>query len=107
VDVAVANAAANGVGDWVKCLEATGFAHPEIAKGGPYDLVFANILMGPLVELAPDMAAHAAAGGYAILSGILTPQADDVVAAYVAEGFTLEARDEIGEWTTLTLGKTQ
>ena len=105
VDVAEANAMANGVSDWVRCLEATGFGHPEIADGGPYDLVFANILMGPLIDLAPDMATHTAPAGYAILSGILNPQAADVVSAYVAEGFALTARDEIGEWTTLTLRK--
>lgn len=105
VDVAAANAQANGVGALVTCLEATGFAHPEIVAGGPYNLVFANILMGPLIELAPDMATHTAPGGYAILSGLLNPQGDAVVAAYAAEGFTVFDRSEIGEWTTLTLRK--
>ncbi len=105
VDVAVANAAANGVEGLVTCLEATGFAHPEIAEKAPYDLVFANILMGPLIELAPDMSRHIGTGGHVILSGILNPQADDVVAAYTAADFGLEDRSEIGEWTTLTLRK--
>jgi len=103
VDVAMANAAANGVAQWVTCLEATGFDHPAILETGPYDLVFANILMGPLIELAPDMAANTAPGGHAVLSGILNPQADEVAAAYAAQGFAQTARDEIGEWTTLTL----
>lgn len=105
VDVALANAAANDVPDLVSCVEAAGFDHAAIAEIGPYDLVFANILKGPLVELAPDMAAHTKAGGYVILSGILTPQAEDVVAAYAAQGLGLKARDVIGEWTTLTLRK--
>jgi len=103
VDVARVNASANGVGDRIKCLEATGFDHPELARNAPYDLVFANILKGPLVALAADMAAHTAQGGRIILSGILNPQADDVIAAYKAAGFSLDDRREIGEWTTLTL----
>ncbi|NKX44156.1 50S ribosomal protein L11 methyltransferase [Roseicyclus persicicus] len=103
VDVARANVAANGVEGRVACVEAAGFDHPELDRNAPYDLVFANILKGPLVELAPDMAPRVAPGGRVILSGILTPQADDVIAAYTAQGFALEHRREIGEWTTLTL----
>jgi ribosomal protein L11 methyltransferase len=44
-----------------------------------------------------------APGGHAILSGILNEQADDVIAAYHAEGFGLVARDVLGEWTTITI----
>ena len=103
VEVAAANARANGVAELVDCIEAAGFEHETLRKDGPYDLVFANILKGPLVDLAPSMAAHTAPRGHVILSGILNPQADEVIAAYEGEGFTLNARDEIGEWTTLTL----
>jgi ribosomal protein L11 methyltransferase len=102
VDVALANAAANGVSD-LACVEAAGFDHPDLGARAPYDLIFANILKGPLIDLAPDMAAHAATGGHVILSGILNEQADAVVAAYEAAGMTLEDRRVIGEWTTLTL----
>lgn len=103
VDVAVANLEVNGMGGAVECVEAAGFDHPRLAALAPFDLIFANILKGPLVELAPDLASHAALGGHAILSGILNPQADDVVAAYDAAGFDLAARRELGDWTTLTL----
>ena len=103
VDVALANAVANGVGGRVACVEAAGFDHPELAARAPYDLVFANILKGPLIALAPDMAAHVAADGYVILSGLLIPQAEDVTAAYVAVGFVPVDRREIGDWATLTL----
>lgn len=103
VDVALANAVANGVGGRVACVEAAGFDHPDLAARAPYDLVFANILKGPLIALAPDMAAHVAADGYVILSGLLIPQAEDVTAAYVAVGFVPVARREIGDWATLTL----
>lgn len=106
VDVARANATANGLADRVICVEAAGFAQSDLRARTPYDLVFANILKGPLLDLAPDMATHVAAGGYAILSGILNTQADEVVAAYKRTGFTLAARDEISEWTTLVLRRT-
>jgi len=105
VEVAEANVAANGLEGRVRCVEAAGFDHPDLKAAAPFDLVFANILKGPLVALAPDMAAHVAPGGYAILSGILNPQADDVVAAYAENGFTVRNREEIGDWTTLCLCK--
>ncbi|MCK5749892.1 MAG: 50S ribosomal protein L11 methyltransferase, partial [Oricola sp.] len=54
-------------------------------------------------SLAPDMGDAVAPGGRAILSGILNPQADEVIAAYHRAGFTVDRRDEHGDWTTLTL----
>ena len=103
VDVARANAAINGLADRVICLEAAGFGHERIAAAGPFDLVFANILKGPLIGLAPDMAVHVAKDGIAILSGLLVVQAEAVQAAYVTNGFVLIAREDIGEWSTLVL----
>lgn len=103
VDVARANVDINGLTGRLDCLEAAGFAHPRLAEAGPFDLVFANILKGPLVELAPDMARHVAKDGLAILSGLLVVQAEAVTAAYLAAGFTLQSRDDIGEWSTLVL----
>nr|WP_319947742.1 50S ribosomal protein L11 methyltransferase [uncultured Shimia sp.] len=105
VDVAVANVKANDLVGRVDCLEAAGFGHPVLSAKAPYDLVFANILKAPLVDLAPDMGANISGAGHAILSGILNEQADDVVQAYDAAGFDVHTREEIGEWTTLTLTK--
>ena len=65
--------------------------------------MIANILKGPLVALAPDMARHVAPGGIAILSGILNEQADDVLAVYSQAGFNQLDRTEIVDWTTLVL----
>ena len=101
--MARANAEVNGLADRVECLEAAGFDHPRLRAAAPFDLVFANILKGPLIELAPDMARHIAPGGRAILSGLLVVQAESVLGAYRAQGFTLERREDLGEWSALTL----
>lgn len=98
-----ANAIANGLGDRIDVVTCAGFDHPDLHAKAPYDLILANILKGPLVSLAPDMAKHSAPSGYVILSGILNEQADSVVEAYEDEGFGLIDRTEINEWTTLTL----
>ncbi len=105
VDVAAANVAANGLAGRVPCVLAEGFDAPDIAAAGPFDLVFANILKGPLIALAPDMAAHLRPGGRVILSGILVEQADDVTAVYARHGFNLAERQEIVDWATMTLVK--
>lgn len=103
VDVAEANVAINGLRGRVECLEAAGFQHPRLAEAGPFDLVFANILKGPLIELAPDMARQVASGGVVILSGLLVVQAEAVIAAYQAAGFRLQSRNDLGEWSALVL----
>ncbi len=105
VDVARANVAANGLEGRVACCVAAGFDAPELQEGGPYDLIFANILKGPLVALAPQMAAHVTQGGKLILSGILNEQADDVIAVYQQNGFNVVRRSVIVDWTTLVLGR--
>lgn len=103
VDVAGANVAINHMEGRIETMEAAGFAHPRLAEAAPYDLVFANILKGPLVELAPDMAKHLAQNGLIILSGLLVVQADAITAAYVANGFTPQAREDLGEWSCLVM----
>lgn len=103
IDVALANAAANGLAGRIETVVAPGFDAPRLREAGPFDLVFANILKGPLIALASDMAASVAPGGHAILSGILVEQADEIAAVYGSQGFDHAHRDDIGEWTTLTL----
>ena len=103
VEVAEANVAANGLTGRVSCVEAAGFDHPALSGAAPFDLIFANILKGPLVALAPDLAAALRNSGFAILSGILNDQADEVIEVYARSGINLVRRDSIGDWTTLTL----
>ena len=63
---------------------------PRIAQHVPYDLVFANILAAPLVELAPEIAGALKPGGTAILSGLLRTQEERVLDAYRPLGFVAE-----------------
>lgn len=98
-----ANADANRLGARVTCLTAAGFGHPILRARAPYDLVLANILAGPLRRLAPEMAAHQAPGGVAVLSGLLARQAPGVAQVYRGWGYRLADRVAREGWTTLVL----
>jgi ribosomal protein L11 methyltransferase len=86
VQVARENAGLNVSGHLVQTIRATGFAAPQFSSAGPFDLVLANILANPLRQLASPMARHLAPSALVILSGLLTPQAPSVIAAYRARG---------------------
>lgn len=107
VDVSRENAAINGVrlghgpGELLLAV-ADGMDHPLIAARAPFDLLIANILAGPLIELAPAFAKSVAPGATLILAGLLDTQADAVIAAYQAEGMSLVERGD-GEWCVLVL----
>ena len=80
--------------------EADGMDSPLLTARAPFDLLIANILAGPLVDLAPSFAAALAPGGTVILAGLLDSQADAVIAAYEALGLTVCGRG-FGEWPVL------
>lgn len=102
-ETAKANIAANGLKNRISCYTSVGFRSAAIRKTAPFDLVFANILAGPLKRLAPDMAKYTGRGSVIILSGILNTQALGVEAVYKGWGFHRLDKRVIGEWTTLTL----
>ena len=81
---------------------ADGIDHPMLATRAPFDLLIANILAGPLIELAPSFAESLAPGASVVLSGLLDTQTDAVIAAYVAVGMTVVERGA-GEWCVLVL----
>ena len=102
-DVAAANVRLNGVEAHVETATAEGFDDPIFAARGPFALIVANILAQPLILLAPEMAAHLAANGSLVLSGILDRQHDAVLEAYVAAGFRhIETFHREG-WVTIHL----
>lgn len=107
IDVTRDNAAINGVklghapGELL-LLVADGMDSPILAARAPFDLLIANILAGPLIELAPQFAKAVTPGATLILAGLLDTQADQVIAAYEAQGMAVSERGE-GEWCVLVL----
>ena len=106
IDVARSNAKANRASAKLKFFVAEGLGHPAM-RGQHFDLIIANILAGPLIRLARDIARASAPGGYVVLSGLLVPQAPSVIAAYRAAGFHVVHHARIYEWSTLTLCRDQ
>lgn len=110
IEIARENAAANAVslgkrrGEVALCV-APGVDHPLILRRAPYDLVIANILAGPLIELAPALSAILRDGGDLILAGLLAGQAEKVASAYRVQGMRLAERQDRGEWPCLRLTK--
>ena len=107
VDVSRDNAAINGVklghghGELLLAV-ADGMESPMLAARAPFDLLIANILAGPLIELAPAFANALAPGGTIVLAGLLDTQAEAVVNAYSAQGLKL-LDPGVGEWPVLVL----
>ena len=105
IDVARENAAINGVtlghgaGELLLAV-ADGMDSPMLAARAPFDLLVANILAGPLIELAPDFAKALAPGGSIVLAGLLDTQSDRVAAAFELQGLRLAERG-FGEWPVL------
>ena len=89
----------------VTMLVADGMDHPLLAARGPYDLIMANILAGPLISLAAPFARALVPGGSLLLSGLLTTQEPAVRAACRRAGLRLAKRLSHGDWSVLWLRK--
>jgi ribosomal protein L11 methyltransferase len=103
VAAAASNARRNRAGAYVRPVHAVGVAHPALRAGAPYDLIFGNILAGPLRALAPRLEPLLAPGGELILSGLLASDVPGVLSAYRAQGIFLIKRRNIEGWATLLL----
>jgi ribosomal protein L11 methyltransferase len=107
IDVARDNAAINhvklghGAGELLLCV-ADGMNSPLLSARAPFDLIVANILAGPLIELASDFVGALAPGGTIILAGLLDSQAEAVANAYEEKGLTVRSHGS-GEWPVLVL----
>jgi ribosomal protein L11 methyltransferase len=89
----------------IELAVAAGLEHPRLAARAPYDLIVANILAGPLIDLAPSVAAALEAGGRLVLAGLLEGQAEAVAAAYRRRGMMAAFTIGRGEWPTLVMRK--
>ncbi len=85
--------------------EGDGYNAPLAQKNAPYDIVAANILAGPLIDMASQLAAALSPGGFAILSGLLARQEKDVIAAQEAQGLKMIRSIALGDWRALVLQK--
>jgi len=97
--------ASNKIGN-VHAYQSEGYdARSPVWKDAPYDFIIANILAGPLIEMAAEQSKALASGGYLILSGTLKEQAERVLGAYTPHGLSLTAEFPGDEWMTLLLRK--
>ena len=108
VEVTRENARINGIGlgtgpGRLETAIAAGLDHPRLRQRAPYDLIIANILAGPLIELAPSLGPALVPGGRMMLAGLLQGQAERVAYAYRREGLRAAFSVQRGEWPTLVL----
>jgi ribosomal protein L11 methyltransferase len=103
VHIARENARLNGCAALVQCLHAAGLASARFRARATFDVVFANILLGPLTRLARPMRRALAPGARVVLSGLLAAQENAALAAYRPHGLRLVRRIPLGEWVTLVL----
>ncbi len=107
VSAARTNARLNQVATLITFSCAAGADARAIANAAPYDLILANILLGPLMRLAVPLRRLAAPGAHVVLSGLLPGHANAVLAMYRAQGLTLERRILIDGWVTLLLRRSE
>lgn len=103
VRAARGNAKLNRVASRITFSRAAGIRAPAIIAGARYDLIFANILLAPLIRLAGPLRKLARPGAHIVLSGLLPSHANAVVAIYRGRGFALERRISLEGWVTLVM----
>jgi ribosomal protein L11 methyltransferase len=110
IEVTEENAAINAIPLGTRAGElelavAPGMEHERLQARGPYDFIIANILAGPLIDLAPSVAAALQSGGRLMLAGLLDTQAEAVAAAYRRQGLMAGFSIVRGDWPTLLMRK--
>jgi ribosomal protein L11 methyltransferase len=103
VQIALNNVRANGLSDKIRVMCSRGYVSPVLRRAAPYDLIMANIFARPLSQMAKDLKKNLRPGGMAILSGLLTTQANMVIAAHRMQGLALVRHMKLGEWSVLAL----
>jgi ribosomal protein L11 methyltransferase len=103
VRTARANARNNRVAVLIDTVHAAGLNSPRVGRGAQFDLILANILLGPLQRLAAPLALRLKPGARVVLSGLLAAHANAALAAYRAQGLVLERRIKLDGWVTLVI----
>jgi ribosomal protein L11 methyltransferase len=103
IEAARANACDNRASSLITFARASGTTARAIISAAPYQLIFANILLGPLTRLAVPFRRLTAPGARIVLSGLLPGHANAVLAIYRAQGLVLEKRITLDGWVTLVM----
>ena len=105
VRVAIQNAIRNQVGDLLHIVESAGVSCEKLQHQKPFEVVVANILAEPLIQLAPDLTSAVTQGGNLVLSGFLDTQEADLLKTYQALGFQKIQRIQDKDWVAVRLKK--
>jgi ribosomal protein L11 methyltransferase len=105
VRVTANNAILNQCPDLITTYCSEGFSHPDVHAAAPFDLIVANILATPLMEMAEPLSKCLAPHGLVILSGLLTRHRQDILHAYAAHGIRLVSNRTMNDWEALLLIK--
>jgi ribosomal protein L11 methyltransferase len=99
------NAILNGCAPLIASYVSESFNNQKIHANGPYDLIVANILATPLIEMAKDLSQSLAYKGTAILSGLLSRHRGEIVKAYQQYNMRLVSHRTLNDWEVLLLEK--
>ncbi len=99
------NAKDNQLDKFITATQSNGYQSDIVKNNAPYDIIFANILARPLIEMAPDLSTHLKTGGYAILSGFIGDQEDWVINAHKNQGLELIKIYEMDNWRAALMEK--
>ena len=105
VIVTRSNAEDNGLEKFITTGVSNGYQSELVSKNAPYDIIFANILARPLIEMAPDLAQNLKPGGFCILSGFVGDQENWVIKAHEAQGLSLVKIYEMDNWRAALMEK--
>tara|TARA_Y100000739_G_scaffold224691_1_gene229503 strand:+ start:1100 stop:1969 length:870 start_codon:yes stop_codon:yes gene_type:complete len=105
IEVTKINLIANRLENKIICTTADGICNSRIREMMPFDLIFANILKGPILKMAGDLSDSCSSGGVIILSGILDEQSAEVSKLYEEKKFKFINEISIEGWTTLKMRK--
>jgi ribosomal protein L11 methyltransferase len=105
VTIGLENAADNKVADKIIYVEDADLTHAQVKQHAPYPLIFANILLEPLLLLAPKLAVLLAPGGTLILSGFTVEQGPKIHSAYTQLGLKHGTELSNANWLAHTYTK--
>ncbi len=98
------NSRINNVHKLITTGVSDGYSAIQVKRAAPYDLIISNILARPLIAFAPHLKRNLAAGGVAVLSGLLASQEKQVLAAHRVHGLCLKKKFTYQDWCTLVIG---